>query len=220
MINIYYLYSHSTLSGEIYYIGIGKKIYTNYPYARAYNKNLRTKFWKNVYNKHGLVVNILLESDDRNFIIEKEIELINLHGRRDLKTGNLVNLTAGGEGTNGRSPDITKQVALKNKGKKRTQEVKEKFRQIKLNQSVETRKKISESHMGKEQPWSYKPVLQFDKKGVFIQKWESISHACKILGIQQTYISRCCNKHKSRKTAGGFKWEFFNEQTKEKYGIE
>ncbi len=104
----YYLYRHTRLDkNEPFYVGIGtveelhkeSHFYRSY-YKRAFNKNNRSNLWKNIINKTDYEVEILLESDDYEFIKQKEIEFIALYGRRDLKEGCLVNLTDGGEGSN------------------------------------------------------------------------------------------------------------------------
>lgn len=50
------------------------------------------------------------------------------------------------------------------------------------------------------------PVLQFDKKGNFIKKWETIIDVERELGIDHSNIAKCCNG--KRKTAGGFIWKY------------
>lgn len=102
----HYLYRHIRLdTGEPFYIGIGTKAILHNTikseYSRAYSKSRRAVFWKKVVNKSGYEVEILLESDDYDFIKQKEIEFIALYGRVNLKTGILCNLTDGGEGTKG-----------------------------------------------------------------------------------------------------------------------
>lgn len=49
-----------------------------------------------------------------------------------------------------------------------------------------------------------KPIIQYDKNGCIIKKWDSIKSAEYKLKLH--HISRCC-LHK-QKTAGGFIWEF------------
>lgn len=98
----YYLYRHIRLdNNEVFYIGIGKKRkhYTNYrtEYCRAFSIK-RSNFWKKIINKTDYKIEIVLESTDRKFIENKEVEFIKLYGRRNLKQGTLVNLTDGGEG--------------------------------------------------------------------------------------------------------------------------
>ena len=104
----YYLYRHIRLDkNEPFYIGIGTKkdkIFktTTSEYERAYTKYKRSDYWKKIVNKANYEVEILLESDNYDFIKQKEIEFIALHGRRDLEKGTLVNLTDGGDGSIGR----------------------------------------------------------------------------------------------------------------------
>lgn len=103
----HYLYRHIRLDkNEPFYIGIGTKTKYNSSnfvteYGRAFNKNKRSNDWKELFNEinEDYEVEILLESDDYDFIKQKEIEFIALYGRRDLEKGTLVNLTDGGEGT-------------------------------------------------------------------------------------------------------------------------
>ena len=106
----YYLYRHIRLDkNEPFYIGIGSKKDKNFyacssEYERAYTNTSRSTFWKNITSKTDYEVEILLESDDYEFIQQKEIEFIALYKRIDCCQGLLVNLTDGGEGSLGREP--------------------------------------------------------------------------------------------------------------------
>jgi len=100
----YYLYRHIRLDKyEPFYIGIGTKdnkfttIKTEY--ARSYSKCERNDIWNKIVSKSDYKVEILLESNDYNFIKQKEIEFIKLYGRKNLNKGSLANLTDGGDGT-------------------------------------------------------------------------------------------------------------------------
>lgn len=99
----YYLYRHiRNDSGEPFYVGIGKKrenknFKTHYgEYQRAHDRNRRNPYWKAVAAKSGYEIEILLETNDKEFVFEKEIEFIKLYGRGDLGTGGLSNLCSGG----------------------------------------------------------------------------------------------------------------------------
>lgn len=80
---------------EPFYIGIGKEE------SRAYSYKGRSTGWKSIA-KQGYEVEILFEDLTWDQACEKEKEFIALYGRKDLKTGILVNLTSGGDGALGR----------------------------------------------------------------------------------------------------------------------
>lgn len=101
----YYLYRHIRLdTNQVFYIGIGsKRDSINYQkikteYSRAYSKHERSEYWKNIVSKYSYKIEIILESNDYEFIKQKEIEFIALYGRKDLKKGMLCNMTDGGDG--------------------------------------------------------------------------------------------------------------------------
>jgi|GEM_PF-2331277 len=97
----YYLYRHIRLDkNEPFYVGVGtksgkksKRFDTHY--KRAFNTQ-RNNIWKGIVERTDYEVEILLESNDKKFIEEKEIEFIALYGRIVLETGTLANLHRGG----------------------------------------------------------------------------------------------------------------------------
>lgn len=92
------VYQHIRLDkNEVFYIGIGKS------HKRAYSQKSRNKHWVNIINllNGNFTVEILFDNISWKEATLKEIELISNIGRKDLKLGNLVNLTNGGEGTLG-----------------------------------------------------------------------------------------------------------------------
>jgi hypothetical protein len=119
----HYLYRHIRLdTKEPFYIGIGtKRNCKNFKpvYERAFEVKRRGSFWKNVVSKTDYEVEILLESDDYEFIKQKEIEFIALYKRKDCCNGTLVNLTDGGDGFLGRHTNETKQKMIKTKALKK-----------------------------------------------------------------------------------------------------
>jgi hypothetical protein len=89
------VYRHIRLDkNQPFYIGIGNEK------SRAYDKRSRTKQWKNIA-KNGYEVEILFEDIDYEEAKKKEIEFIALYGKKSEKSGTLVNLTSGGDGTLG-----------------------------------------------------------------------------------------------------------------------
>lgn len=98
---LHYVYGHYKKSdSEIFYVGKGSSR-SKGKYYRANTKNKRTDFWQKVVEKHGYFVKIIAtcKNEKDAFLLEKL--LIKQYGRRDLKTGVLVNLTDGGEGSVG-----------------------------------------------------------------------------------------------------------------------
>lgn len=109
-----YLYRHIRLDkNEPFYIGIG----IDKHFTRAKTKLKRNNMWYKVVSKTNYEIEIILEHEDYDFIKKKEIEFIALYGRKDIKTGSLVNLTNGGEGTVNVSPEIRQKHSLRMKGK-------------------------------------------------------------------------------------------------------
>jgi hypothetical protein len=128
-----YLYRHIRLDKNIpFYIGIG----VDNNYYRSKSKKSRNDHWNKIVNKTDYDVEILFEHDDYNFIKEKEIEFIKLHGRSDLGLGSLCNLTNGGDGCLGliHSDEAKIKMSIPNRGKVI---------------SKEQRRKVSEFHKGK-----------------------------------------------------------------------
>jgi hypothetical protein len=100
-----YVYRHIRLDkNEPFYIGIGKNE------TRAFEKKSRNKYWYNI-SKNGYEVDILFSDLSWEDACKKEQEFIDLYGRKDLKSGTLVNLTNGGEGQLNRY--VTEEVRIK-----------------------------------------------------------------------------------------------------------
>ena len=92
----YYLYRHIRQDKNVpFYIGVGTKQSKGKLksiYARAYAKEKgRNKWWKNIVDKTDYKIEIILESNDLEFIKSKEIEFIELYKET------LCNITKGGD---------------------------------------------------------------------------------------------------------------------------
>ena len=110
---MYCLYIHKRKTDDvIFYIGIGND-------KRPYIKGTRSNFWKNEVTKHDYNIEILSDNLTWENAQEAEIQLIKLYGRRDLELGYLINLTDGGEGSQGCKPSQETRNKLSNalKGK-------------------------------------------------------------------------------------------------------
>jgi hypothetical protein len=178
----YYLYRHIRLDkNEPFYIGIGTKpkkfISFAVEFSRACNKSRRNLIWKKIANKTEHIVEIMLESDDLEFIKKKEQEFIKFYGRIDLKTGTLANMTDGGDGAvnHSLSKETKRKIGINN-------HFKEKF--------------------GKNNPKS-KKVYQYDIKGNFIKKWDSLADVGRHFNLPNKRIPTFKGK-----TFKGFIWKY------------
>lgn len=179
-------------TNEVFYVGIGKTE------RRAYRVDQRNKYWRNIYKKCGHIVEIVVENTTWEEACSIEIELILKYGRKDLGTGNLCNMTAGGEGAYGRTltEEHKRKISESHKGKRVSHEHMEKLWNSNRGRKLTNEHKMKIS----------KPILQFSKNGVFIKEFPSV-----IEGKRQTgcdHISEVCKN--KRKTAGGFIWKYKN----------
>ena len=104
----YYLYRWVREDkGDVFYVGIGSKHNRKYflthksEYTRAYKMQSRNTHFMNIKDNYPCNLEIVMESNDYEFIKQKEVEFINTYGRYEFG-GTLVNYTDGGEGTKGR----------------------------------------------------------------------------------------------------------------------
>lgn len=203
----HYLYRHIRLDKcEPFYIGVGTKRKDGmhhtpqYEFSRAYDKSGRSSFWKNIVSKTGYEVEILLESDDYEFIKQKEIEFIALYGRKNLDKGTLCNLTDGGDGTLGAIPTEVKRLKISNsnKGKIRTDE-------MRLNQSLAKKgkkmsdrtKKLREGCMPTGENHSTARLVLNYETGIF---YSSISEASEAHSISRSYLGAMLNNSRKNFT--------------------
>jgi len=200
----HYVYRHIRLDKyEPFYIGIGtkdsiKKWKSNY--KRSYDKKYRNDLWKKIYNKTSYKIEILIESNDYEFIKEKEKYFIKLYGRKDLGTGTLCNLTDGGEGGLNclKTEEIKLKISNKLKGRKVPIEtLMKRVKGIKKNKDSPGYKRLKDKLS--------KKVIQLDKNFNPIKEWDSITEAGKN-GFQISKISLCCNN--KRPFHKGYIWKF------------
>ena len=91
----YCIYRHLKPNGEVFYIGIGN---IKRPYERRHHNNL----WDKVIKKHpNYEIQVLKKNATLEEVKDLEIILISYYGRKCDKTGNLCNLSLGGEGAFG-----------------------------------------------------------------------------------------------------------------------
>ena len=91
-----YLHRRSD-SGAVFYVGKGTA--KRGRCERAYERSNRSKWWRNVAEKHGVTIEIVARFGNEEEAHSHERSLIAQYGRK-----NLVNLTDGGEGCCGINP--------------------------------------------------------------------------------------------------------------------
>jgi hypothetical protein len=224
---LHYIYRHVTKDTNIvFYIGRGTKTKEDLKhnsYSRAFSKN-RNTFWKNVANKHGYNVDILIESNSFSFVCQKEIEFVALYGRRDLEKGTLVNLSDGGEsGGLGRIY-------------KPTQESIEKMRQkligrkmpVGFGESVSKRMKGNKFRVGKpNSPETNRanailhrvPIYLYDLKGKFVRQFNSVKFASEYFNVDEATIIQCAKGKQHQSHGYQFKYDLSDSYKKLNYKV-
>lgn len=92
-------------------------------------------------------------------------------------------------------------------GKNLSEETKLKISKSKTGKtaSEETRKKLSEAHLGSKNKGA-KGVLQFSQDGIFLKEWDCIMDIKRELGIDNSSVVKCCKG--KLKCVGGFIWRY------------
>jgi len=232
MNNKFYLYRWIMVDKNIpFYIGVGTK---------SANTGCRSIFFKNIINKTDCYWEILIESDNRDFIFEKEKEFISLYDRKNLKTGPLVNLTIGGDGSFGK-PNKNKiyktkkvyQYSIDGIFIKEWESIKmagESLNIARTSISACCIKKNNAKTCGgffwsfnkefidnKKYQSSCKKIDQYTLNGEFIKTWESITQASLELNIPHINIST--NLRKKNNRANNYVWVYNNEPFCYKTGV-
>ena len=197
--SMYYVYEHYKKdTDQIFYVGIGK--IESGKYNRANSLAKRNPHWNAVVKKHGFYSKIVFESEDRDDVCDREIDLIFFYGRKDLGTGPLVNKTSGGEKT-----FIMSEDSVSNGVQKRTE-----------NGTYNKCAEIARERMLTNNPWkgkthdgfNKKEVFQYDAEpGNFVGKYKSIRFASQALGFSSNkVISKCLSGE--NQTGGGYIWYY------------
>lgn len=130
--NNYYVYTHATIDGRVFYVGKGKG-------KRSVDIRNRNKYWWHIVKKYkAYVTNIVRHGLTCTESLNLEIALI----AKLKKKHKLCNLTDGGQGTSGRiiSNETRLKMSKSSKGNKRS---------VGRVLSEETKKKIGDAHRGK-----------------------------------------------------------------------
>ena len=189
----YFVYAHINKINRKVYVGISHDPLSRWgKNGRLYKGSLFGK----AIEKYGWnnFEHIILEGD----VTLKQAQAL------DAKAPNGYNLTDGGEGTQGYHLDeetkkrIGEKISVIRKGIVFSEEHK---KALSMARKQMLKIKIEK---GEKLPAKRKPVLQFDKDGNFIKRFESATDAYNELGI--CHITSVCNG--CRKMAGGFVWKW------------
>ncbi len=175
----YYLYRHIRMdTNQVFYIGVGSKSRGStfiQKYIRAYCRYDRRAIWKRIVAKSEYEVEIVMESNNRQYILEKEKEFIKLYGRIDLKTGTLANLTDGGEGGSNKSRE-------------------------QLDKELETRKRTGSYYRNIERlskfrngnTYRAKKAYLYSNEGVFFKEFKNMTECAEYVKITRSLVCNYC----------------------------
>lgn len=191
MENNVYVYIHKRLdNNEIFYVGIG----TQKNYKRAYDIYDRSSFWKKVFKKSKISVEILHENLSWETACKIEIELIAKYGRKNLNKGTLVNLTDGGQGSpntiNSEETRKRKSDAAKNKPKSQKHKENSKNACKGISKSLEHKLKLANNCPRK------KKLIDVSTGIIY----NSITEAAKALNYKRTAIQAWLSGQNTNKT--------------------
>jgi group I intron endonuclease len=195
---IYCLKDPNTL--EIRYIGKSNNPNKRFIQHKIDSKNYKIKFYKNNWINQLLNIGLepileILEQVSINNWKEREIYWIAYYKNLGFK---LTNLTNGGDGNNNqvRTKETNLKISLALKGKKRSQEVKDKISKSNKNKiiSLSTREKLRQANLGKKASehsklLKSKIVYQYNKQGELINKYCSLTEAANKLNCRKSSIS-------------------------------
>lgn len=211
----FYLYRHIRCDKNIpFYIGVGTKPTKNFTslkteYSRAFTIHKENSIWNNITKKTKWKVEILLESDDYAFVLQKEEEFIALYGRKNLKTGILSNLTNGGEKQSGRIgiPISAKHKQILSDRMKLNNPNKDgKFHPFQIpgvrDKVIKRMKENNPRHI--KDVWS-KKIYQYTLNGEFVKCFNSLSEAGLELKGKGSTITTACKRNTA---AYGFIWKY------------
>ena len=195
----FYVYAHKRGdNNEIFYIGKGNK-------KRCIDTNNRNFHWINIVNKYNYYVEILYNNLSEEDAFKIEAELISKYGRLDNKTGLLVNMTDGGEGSKGiKFTDEWK----KNKSISMTGNKNHMF-----NKRFYGDNNPNYGNRGKNNSLS-KAIVALDFNGNLIKEYDCIKNVI-IDGYIPSIVSNCCNHKRSQTMNTQFLFKSEYDNTKE-----
>ena len=233
-----YVYRHIRIDkNEPFYIGIGSDM----TYKRANEKARRSNIWKKIVAKSDYEIEILFDDITYDEAKLKEIEFIKLYGRVDLENGTLANLTDGGDGLINRvfTQEHRRKLSLSSKGRKISDDQREKIRKSKLGQkhTEESKLKMSISGKGKKNSdalmeflrnrkgeknpvfgitgsrcKNFKGFIQVFKDGDYLGQYEGIRDCAEKLNVTATKVSAVLSGRRNH--TGGYTFKRISHEAK------
>jgi hypothetical protein len=242
---IYYIYQHIRLdTNTIFYIGKGTKKFKGNTYQRAYTKNSRNDYWKNITKSVSYKIEILEEFESEDECLKKETELIKLYGYSWNGTGILCNMVDNND-------EIRRlaQIQSKKKNSKEVHQYDLEGNYLKSFPSITDAKKecpcdVYNAAAGrcssaggfqwrttkydKLKPYNKelveiqnsKVLYQYDIDNNFIKEWRGSKQPANELNIHRGAIRNCLSG--INETAGGYKWSYsklLKDNNLKKYGV-
>lgn len=202
------VYMHINKINNKFYIGMtGNKAEKRWG-SNGSNYSRQVHFW-NAIQKYGwdnFEHIVLLDQLTKEEACKIEILLIALFDTQNPNYG--YNMSAGGDGgtfglsmsdaTKNKISESLKSKRMWNKGIK----IPPRKNETNTNYKMKSTTKRSENSS------RAKKVIQYDLDGNFIQVWNSMTDASRVLNIRHTCISDCCRG--KQKTSCGFIWRYFD----------
>lgn len=220
-----YVYVHRKITdNEIFYVGIGIKP----NHFRAKDVKGRNVLWNRVVRKYGFYYEIVADDLSWEEACEMERRLIGKYGRRNIKTGILVNMTDGGDGLIGLVVTEEHKSKISNTllghpvsastRKILSDKLKVKMKGLREKTPIEWQN-ISKSKMG-DKNWMFgrkgelapffKGFVHVYKEGEFVGEYAGIYDCAEKLDLSYKKISACLNGNKlngEKKTHQGYTFQ-------------
>ena len=207
------IYKITNIVNNKMYIGLTGNFVTRYSthkyelkYSNEHNPHLRNSYAK--YGEHKYIYSPIIVCEKKD-LERYEIELIKLYRTQDRRYG--YNVTPGGNRICGKNHHMF--------GKKQSAKW---FAAIKARMTGKNNpfyKTGPRAAMAASKIKCSMPVVQLDKQGNFIKRFDSISDAAKSINISKHNIARTCKGFQNigkyivkRYTAGGYMWRYENKK--------
>lgn len=187
------------------YIGITRQVPKNrWKNGRAYTRNF---YLYNAITKYGwenIEKTVLYSGLTKEEAEQLEIEIIKSNLSSNRAFG--YNISLGGNCKGAHSLETREKLSRINKGKKMSEETKEKQRKRMMGNQINLGRKMTDEKKEKLLSVNRKKVIQLDKNYNFLVEYVSLKEAERQTKANSGHISEVCKG--KRKTAGGYIWKY------------